>query len=316
MQRKGLGKINEEIRVKYKLDCVDKNLTCLGNIVKSPLYNTWQQIIDGAFGEFNPCDFVTEEFTQSFSYNFGLCEETLTQQIVPIEIDTNDGPDIVDVEVDSPVDRTPPNVRVYGLLYNWFAVNTGNLAPIGFHVPSDEEWTELTDYLGGTRVAGGKLKEIGTIRWRSPNTGATNETGFTALPGGYRNPNGNFRFIGDYGYWWSAVEENATNARYRLMGFNYSNVRRGSSNKEVGFSVRCVRNLTVGEESLTDGTYLNPITDIDGNEYKVVKIGTQVWMADNLKTTKYNNGVVIPNVQDNTEWRNLNTGAYCSYNNE
>ncbi|MBI5010148.1 MAG: fibrobacter succinogenes major paralogous domain-containing protein, partial [Bacteroidia bacterium] len=72
----------------------------------------------------------------------------------------------------------------YGALYNWYAVNTGKLCPIGWHVPSDDEWTLLTTFRGGYSVAGGKLKETGTLHWTSPNTGATNETGFTALPGG------------------------------------------------------------------------------------------------------------------------------------
>ena len=72
-------------------------------------------------------------------------------------------------------------------LYNWYAVNTGKLCPEGWHVPTDDEWTILTDYLGGKSVAGGKLKETGTSHWLSPNTGATNETGFTGLPTGYRN---------------------------------------------------------------------------------------------------------------------------------
>jgi uncharacterized protein (TIGR02145 family) len=132
------------------------------------------------------------------------------------------------------------NVATYGRLYNWYAVNTGKLCPTGWHVPSDAEWTELTDYLGGTG-AGGKLKETGTTHWASPNTGATNETGFTALPGGDRDSNGTFDFVGYYGSWWSATEYNATNALYRLMSNDFSLVSRFGSSKEVGFSVRCVR---------------------------------------------------------------------------
>ncbi|MCB9001260.1 MAG: fibrobacter succinogenes major paralogous domain-containing protein [Bacteroidales bacterium] len=94
----------------------------------------------------------------------------------------------------------------YGALYNWYAVNTGKLAPTGWHVATDAEWTTLTTYLGGESVAGGKLKETDTTHWASPNTGATNETGFTALPGGYRGRGGAFGGIGGYGYWWSATE--------------------------------------------------------------------------------------------------------------
>ena len=137
--------------------------------------------------------------------------------------------------------NTPSNSETYGKLYNWYAVKTGKLAPKGWHVPSDAEWTELTNYLGGTSVAGGKLKETGTTHWASPNTGATNETGFTALPGGTRYSSGAFDDIGTSGVWWSATENNATSAWDRIVYLNYSDVVRGYFNKEVGFFVRCVR---------------------------------------------------------------------------
>lgn len=139
-------------------------------------------------------------------------------------------------------DNDPANGEKYGKLYNWYAVNdTRGLAPSGWHIPSDEEWTELTDYLGGESVAGGKLKETGTTHWLSPNTGATNETGFTALPGGYRFNNGPFDDIGSDGNWWSATEDDASNAWIRYLYDDYSAVDRSSSNKGLGFSVRCVR---------------------------------------------------------------------------
>ena len=132
-------------------------------------------------------------------------------------------------------------IATYGCLYNWYAVNTGKLAPTGWHVPTDAEWTELTDYLGGTKVAGGKLKETGTTHWTSPNNGATNEIGFTALPGGDRSNNGSFLSIGYYGYWWSASELSAKYALYRYMTYYHSNVFRHGYDKELGLSVRCVR---------------------------------------------------------------------------
>src|SRR5690554_4690979 len=138
-------------------------------------------------------------------------------------------------------DNTPSNSETYGKLYNWHAVNTGKLCPTGWHVPSDAEWTELTDYLGGTSVVGGKLKETGTTHWNSPNTGATNETGFTALPGGYRFFNGAFDNFGYIGHWWSATEGNTYGAWYRELYFYYSSVYRDYYYKEEGYSVRCVR---------------------------------------------------------------------------
>ena len=132
-------------------------------------------------------------------------------------------------------------IATYGRLYNWYAVNTGKLCPTGWHVPSDAEGAELIDYLGGRSVAGGKLKETGTTHWNSPNTGATNETGFTALPGGYRKYDRSFLVVGDGGYWWSATEYNSSNAWSRDMYYHFSTVYWTYYVKEVGFSVRCVR---------------------------------------------------------------------------
>src|SRR5690554_7310431 len=149
--------------------------------------------------------------------------------------------------------KATDNYATYGVLYNWTAAMDGEassttnpsgiqgVCPAGWHVPSDAEWTELIDYLGGTSVAGGKLKETGTTHWNTPNTGATNETGFTALPGGQRLSNGTFYFIGYDGCWWSATEYLASDAWYRAMYSDFSHVGRDRYHKEVGFSVRCVR---------------------------------------------------------------------------
>jgi len=128
----------------------------------------------------------------------------------------------------------------YGALYNWYTVETGNFCPTGWHVPSDGEWTVLTDYLAGASVAGGKLKESGTAHWNSPNEGATNESGFTALPGGSRYTNGSFNDIGLYGTWWSATGY-ITSAQSFYMAYHLTSVTRYGGQKHVGFSVRCVR---------------------------------------------------------------------------
>ncbi len=149
--------------------------------------------------------------------------------------------------------KATANYNTYGVLYNWTAAMDGEassttnpsgiqgVCPTGWHLPSDAEWTELTEYLGGTSDAGGKLKETGTTHWNSPNTGATNETGFTALPGGYRIDNDSSGDIGYYGYWWSATGSNAADAWFRYMDYSNSSVSRSNYFKEVGFSVRCVR---------------------------------------------------------------------------
>ena len=127
----------------------------------------------------------------------------------------------------------------YGALYNWYAVNTGNLCPTGWHVPTDAEWTTLTTYLGGESIAGGKLKA--TTLWSPPNTGATNSSGFTALPGGYRYGNGKYFSIGYYGSWWSSNEYNTTYAWTRYMYYDLSNVLSYNYYKPYGFSVRCLK---------------------------------------------------------------------------
>ncbi|MFA5434038.1 MAG: fibrobacter succinogenes major paralogous domain-containing protein [Candidatus Paceibacterota bacterium] len=138
--------------------------------------------------------------------------------------------------------NTPSNSSTYGRLYNWYvATNAHNIAPTGWHVPTDADWSTLTTYLGFEFVVGGKLKEIGTTHWQSPNEGATNEAGFTALPGGHRHSNGAFDDIGYYGTWWSATDVSASDAWLRYMYYDYSIVTRDYNSKEVGLSVRCVR---------------------------------------------------------------------------
>ena len=132
--------------------------------------------------------------------------------------------------------------NTYGALYNWFTVNTGKLSPAGWHVPTDADWTILTSYLGGESVAGGKLKETGTTHWKSPNTGATNESGFTALPGGFHWFDGLFHYdFGDSGSWWSSTEYNTNYAWNRWMYYDKSDAGRYANNKIDGFSVRCVK---------------------------------------------------------------------------
>ena len=135
--------------------------------------------------------------------------------------------------------KATDNYSTYGVLYNWTAAQSA--CPSGWHLPSDAEWTTFTNDLGGASVAGGKLKEAGTAHWNSPNTGATNESGFTALPGGYRSDSGGFYGIGLYGDWWSSTEYLTSIAWYRLLLYNTSGVYRASGSKELGFSVRCLR---------------------------------------------------------------------------
>lgn len=134
---------------------------------------------------------------------------------------------------------------IYGALYNWYSVNTDKLCPLGWHVPSDAEWTTLIDYLGGSKIAGGKLKEIGTTHWDVPNTAATNETGFTALPGAVhanypilvRLP---YSLFGSNGRWWSSTEIEG-HASCIYMSYDDSIMYKGSLDKNCGLSVRCAK---------------------------------------------------------------------------
>lgn len=130
----------------------------------------------------------------------------------------------------------------YGKLYNWYAVNDPRgLAPTGWHIPSYLEWTSLSSDLGGNSVAGGKMKEMGTAHWTTPNIDASNSSGFTGLPGGFRNYNGTFFNIGTNGYWWSSTEHIISNAWIRNLFFNTGNLTSFSNNKRNGHSVRCLR---------------------------------------------------------------------------
>jgi len=138
--------------------------------------------------------------------------------------------------------NSPSNSTVYGRLYNWYAVSdTKKMCPVGWHVATDTEWTSLTSYLGGESIAGGKLKEADTTHWNTPNTGATNESGFKALPGGERRPNGEFLYLRQYGNWWTVTESNASSSWCRYMDFDDANVDRDDYDKQYAFSVRCIK---------------------------------------------------------------------------
>jgi uncharacterized protein (TIGR02145 family) len=137
---------------------------------------------------------------------------------------------------------TQQSLNTYGAMYNWYAVTSGKLCPQGWHVPSDDEWTELTTFLGGENIAGGKLKEFGPIHWLSPNTDATNETGFNALPGAGRYFDGTFWGIGQFGNWWSSTEKSTGIAWLRNLHSSDGGLYRDNWPEGSGFSVRCIKN--------------------------------------------------------------------------
>jgi uncharacterized protein (TIGR02145 family) len=150
----------------------------------------------------------------------------------------------------------------YGALYNWYSVNSGKLCPTGWHAPTDAEWSALTNHYGVEEIAGGKLKEKGTTHWQDPNEGATNEGGFTALPGGHRGFNGAYGDLGDFGYWWSSTGSNATEAWYRIIGYRESNIQRLSfGRKNSGYSVRCVMGPAVST-NVPDASTQKPLQSV------------------------------------------------------
>lgn len=143
--------------------------------------------------------------------------------------------------------------NTFGVFYNFSAATIGNqnnseitarvkgICPDGWHLPSDEEWTQLTDYLGGRPFAGGKLKVNDTTYWRSPNIGATNETSFSALGSGYRASDGTFLDLKINGFWWSSTADGQLSAWFRNMNYNYGDVYRTTFFKDAGFCVRCIQ---------------------------------------------------------------------------
>jgi uncharacterized protein (TIGR02145 family) len=138
---------------------------------------------------------------------------------------------------------TTANNATYGKLYNWFAVtDPRNIAPVGWHVPSDVEWTTLTNYLGGDVASFDKMQEEGMTHWTCNYSGASNSSGFTALPGGVRSSyDGSFAIINVTGEWWSTTENNAGTAWLRDMTCNNYKVFRDNGAKQAGMSVRCVK---------------------------------------------------------------------------
>jgi uncharacterized protein (TIGR02145 family) len=204
----------------------------------------------------------------------------------------------------------------YGLLYNWYAANSSNgIAPIGWKVPLLADWTTLWNYLGGISIAGGKCKEVGYIHWNYPNTGATNSSKLTIFGGGWRysiyNVSPYFDGLKNSGYFhnnltyvqqirYDSIHEYA----YTVVGGSPAN-----DDKKWGMSIRCL---------LIDTSQWYPgmvVRDYDGNIYTTVKIGTQVWLQQNLAVTHFSNGVPIPEVQNANSWFELITPGCCAYDN-
>lgn len=213
-----------------------------------------------------------------------------------------------------PVVTVPVMTNIkYGYLYNWYAaIDSRNIANTGWHMPTDDEIFELIDYLGDYSTSGAFLKEIGTTYWDSPNSGATNSSGFNGRGAGKRTDI--FSELKLNLYLWS-TDESSDSPEYsgkgRRLFYNTTYASYYSAPKQSGFSIRLVADTTL----LTNGQTGNYIGN-DGKVYRIICIGTQEWLADNLAETKYRNGDTIPTVTDNAAWNALTTGAKCAYNND
>lgn len=185
---------------------------------------------------------------------------------------------------------------VYGALYNWYSASDSRGFVAGWHLPTYAEFQTLQSTLGGSTVAGGHLKETGTMHWNSPNTGADNSSGFNARAGGQRD----FLFSALYqdAHFWT------TTYSFQLF-HNSTTINIVGEYLSVGMSIRLIKDSGTATEVV-----------IDGVTYPCVTIGGQCWMAENLKATHYADGSLISEVTDRTAWAALTTGAWCAYNND
>ncbi|MCK9457155.1 MAG: hypothetical protein M0R31_07655 [Candidatus Riflebacteria bacterium] len=216
-----------------------------------------------------------------------------------------------------PMPKTDIFYPEYGLLYNWNAITDArNIAAEGWHVSTHDDFNTLNSYAGGLTVTGGKLKEIGTDYWLSPNVGATNEFGFNGRGGGIRTSiYDDFKAEGHYLTSTSIISTVCWRATMRAVN---DDIQFHTCMKIWGLSVRIVKDSTTLSHGQT-GTY----TGNDGKVYRTICIGTQEWLADNLTETRFRNGDIIPwyganqvNYFTNAEWGALTSAGMCAYNND
>lgn len=193
----------------------------------------------------------------------------------------------------------------YGLLYNWYAATDARgIAPSGFRVPSNSDFQILQTTLGGDSTAGGALKSTrlladGQPYWDAPNTGATNSSGMSLFPAGIRQVAGTYIQLN------TTCQLGTTEANvtwYSIQSNTASMSNSGFFDTNTGRSITCVSDTVPSSAT---------VTDADGNEYTWVQIGSQYWLKQSLKTTKYNNGDDIPTGLDNTQWANTTSGAWA-----
>lgn len=242
--------------------------------------------------------------------------------------------------------KEPIELIMYGYLYNWFAVNRHveesdddyNIAPVGWRVPSDADWTALTDRIDtehnvspddfgvGNHLKhcrqvssplGGEFDTSEHPRWDSHGTHYGRDTaGFSVVPAGTRLMPDGFLGLGEVVFFASSTEVQDAFNVLAITSDDVANIEVIPSVLKLGVSIRCCRNATVEEQALTDGTACDNAYDIDGNIYNTVKIGDLVWMRQNLATSRYRGGATIPRIEGNTAWANDTDGARCAYDND
>lgn len=215
----------------------------------------------------------------------------------------------------------------YGKLYNWYAINDPRgLAPEGWHIPTDTEWSTLTSFLGGKIESSTKIKS--TKGWSQGGNGS-NESGFAALPGGTRSINEAFSFVGDYGYWWTSSSFDSYSAWNRFLAYNNNYIGRSTGWKQFGNSVRCIKdenetgvsnaNQVQKQDSSLQPAFANETAAVTENDkIPSMKISEQVWMTQNLDVSKFQNGDSIPEAKTDADWQKaarLKQPAWCYYNN-
>ena len=220
----------------------------------------------------------------------------------------------------------------YGLLYNWYAVtDVRNIGNSGFRAPTQIEIESLVFLLDSSilhpsnpNIAGGKLKETGTTYWQYPNVGASNILNFNGRGTGSRSDAFGGYYAGSFDgntmvqeFFWTSTELDSDYSwNYGLESASAQLWAWNNYGKTGGMSLRLVRECTLEELLLLDGTLTSNYTGNDGKVYQCVKIGNLIWLAENLAETKYRNGDLIPEVTDNSAWSALTTGALCAYNND
>jgi len=201
---------------------------------------------------------------------------------------------------------------VYGAIYNWYVIiDTNNICPTGWHVSTNAEWQTTETYLGGINVAGGKMKEADTLHWTNPNSGATNSSGFTGLPGGLRDVSGNFLYKHENGLWWTATAYSASKAWGTYLWYLNTAVDHNAVSKTYGLNIRCIKDNNTGLEDFNKieklKLYPNPAND---------KITIDFTKNDNINLVVYNTIGEIVMLRKLTKGtteiniRSLVTGAY------